>query len=250
MNNKNWNGQIWNGVFNTFKEANGEQDVFEDSIWIGKQVSQAKIAIEQAKNTETISKLALTSDYFLPVVASTIAQPNKTLRIMDFGGGLGTTFLPIKAMLPENQPLDFVVIENETICEWGKILFKDEKQITFLNRIPIDEQFEMIHCGSSFHYVDDWMEYLRLFSIMLPKYLIFVDLPAGDIDTFVTIQNYYGREIPVRFWNLIEFIESVENFGFKLVMKARFNSKYVSHMNCFDEDHRLNYFSQLIFKAI
>lgn len=245
-----WDGQIWSGVFKNFEEAIGDQDVFEDSIWLEKQVYQAKINIEQANSKGTISELAITSEYSLPMVAATIAQPDQKIRILDFGGGLGSSFLPLKAMLPQNQPLDFIVIENDAICEQGKMLFIDEKQITFLNRIPSNEKFDIIHLGSSFHYVDDWIEHLRLFSLMLPKYLIFADLPAGDIDTFITIQNYYDRKIPVRFWNLSEFIDEVNKLGLRLVMKARYYNNYLSYMNSFDSDHRLNYFSQLIFKSV
>jgi putative methyltransferase (TIGR04325 family) len=248
MGSRKWDGQIWVGVFKTFEDAMGEQDVFEGSIWLEKQISQAKFTIEQSHSKETISKLALTSEYSLPVIAATIAHPDQTLRILDFGGGLGTSFLPLKAMLTENQPLDFIVIENEAICKEGESLFKDEKQITFFNRIPGDEKFDIIHAGSSFHYVDDWIEHLRLFSQMDPKYLIFADLPAGDIDTFITIQNYNDRKIPVRFWNLCEFIDEVEKLGFRLIMRARYHSNYLNYMNSFDQDHRLTHFSQMVFK--
>ena len=78
--------------------------------------------------------------------------------------------------------------------------------------------------------------------------MVFSDLPAGDINSFVTIQNQYGDKTPVRFWNLQEFINVVESLGYRLVFKSRFINDYIDAMKYFDEAYRLKYFSQLIFK--
>ena len=249
MNNNEWNGEIWKGVYKTFADACGDEDVFEGNVWLEKQITQVNNFLEQMKIPGTISQAALTSEYALPIVAATMVQSNCTIRILDFGGGIATSFLPLIALLPEDQSLEFVVVENETICKVGNKLFKEEKRLKFSTTIPVDNKFDIIHAGSSFHYVDDWIALLNLFARIRPHYLIFADLPAGDIDTFVTIQNYYGRKIPVRFWNIKEFIVRVEKLGFKLLMKSRYHSEYLNYMKNFDQDHRLNYFSQLIFKS-
>lgn len=248
ISSEQWDGQIWSGVYNTFAEAAGEEGVFEDSVWLKKQVAQATYAIEQNRLSGTISEIAQTTDYALPVVAAAIAQPHQTLKILDFGGGMASSFFPFVAMLPADQDLQFVVVENKSLCDEGKNLFRNEKRLSFRTEIPVDEKFDIIHAGSSFHYVDDWIALLRLFAHLRPHYIIFADLPAGDIDTFVTIQNYYGRKIPVRFWNLIEFIGRVAELGFRLVMRSRYHSDYLAAMDGFDQEHRLNHFSQLVFR--
>jgi len=248
-NGKEWDGQIWSGVYNTFAEAGGDDGVFEDTKWLKKQTVEANHALERSRSAGAMPEIAQTTDYALPVVAAVIAQPHQTLKILDFGGGMASSFLPLVAMLPTNQALKFVVVENKALSDEGEKLFKNEKRLYFCTEIPIDEKFHVIHAGSSFHYVADWIALLRLFAQMRPQYLIFADLPAGDIDTFVTIQNYYGKKIPVRFWNLVEFIRRVEELDFKLVMKARYYSYYIAAMDGFDQKHRLNYFTQLIFKG-
>ena len=248
MSVNQWEGKIWDGIFEDFDQTKGEGDVFQGSVWLEKQINHAQLAIDQTLSEETISKLAITAEYALPVIAAAIANPKKKLRILDFGGGLGSSFLPLKAMLPVNQPLDFFVVENETMCEEGKILFKNEEQLTFIDHLPAGKEFDIIHAGSSFHYVDDWIGQLQQFVKMSPQYIIFADLPAGDIKTFVTIQNYYGRKVPVRFWNIGEFIAAMENLGYELAMRSRNSSNYINSMDNFDPEHRLNYFSQLIFK--
>lgn len=248
ISSKQWDDRIWGGVYGTFAEASEEEGVFEDSVWVKKQVARLTYATEQNRLSGTISEIAQTTDYALPIVATAIAQSHQTLTILDFGGGLANSFFPLVAMLPVDQGLQFVVVENKSICDEGKNLFRNEKRLSFRTELPGDEKFDIIHAGSSFHYVDDWIALLLLFAGLRPQYMIFADLPAGDIETFVTIQNYYGRKIPVRFWNLVEFIGRVEELGFRLVMRARYHSNYLPVMSVFDQEHRLNHFSQLVFR--
>jgi putative methyltransferase (TIGR04325 family) len=244
-----WNGEIWQGVYLNFVETGGDPNVHEGQVWIEKQVGQAKATIGKYETDATISPVGLTTDYALSYIAATVAKEGKPLKIIDFGGGLGVSFLPLKSVLPDNQPLEFCVVEGKLICEQGKKLFENYAEISFTEQMPSTECVDIIHAGSSMHYVDDWIELLKQFSQYTPKFLIFADLPAGDIETFVTTQNYYDKQIPVRFWNIQQFINAVEDLGYRLIMKSRFHSKYISHMRNFDRLHRLNYFAQIIFES-
>ena len=82
-----------------------------------------------------------------------------------------------------------------------KILLSKYENLNF-NSSLIDENVDIIFCGSSFHYVKDWKEGLRQFSQRNPKIMIFSDIPAGDNEQFVTAQKYYDNRIPVRFFNI------------------------------------------------
>jgi len=248
MNDINWNKKIWSGVFTSFADAAGNKGFLNSVTWLDKQVVQATKAFEKLKSTNVISSLAVTCEYVLPAVAaSMIDKTNKTLRILDFGGGLASSYLPLIAMLPVDVNLDFVVIENKEICDAGNKLFESDHRISFLTDLPSNKSFNIVHAGSSMHYIDDWYSLLEIFSELKPDKLIFADLPAGDIDSFVTTQYYYGRKIPVRFWNINEFIEKVEKLGFRMVMKSRYSSNYLEALKDFDLKHRLNYFSQIVF---
>lgn len=243
-----WNGKIWDGVYQNFEEAGADKGVFDGSLWIDKQVASAKASIENFNSDELINPLGMTTDYALPFVSATISEREKPLKIIDFGGGLGASFLPLKAMLPLGQSLEFVVIEGRAICEQGRVLFDNFSEISFIEQMPPASSVDIINAGSSMHYVDDWIGLLKRFGEYAPKYMIFSDLPAANIDTFVTVQNYRGKKIPVRFWNLVEFVQAVESLGYRLVMKSRFRNEYLAYMERFDMKYRLNFFSQLVFQ--
>lgn len=245
-------GKIWDGIYKNFAEANDHQidirtEVWDNSIWMKKQLSQQNESIHKLNTGKIISELAVTKEYCLPLILSTMYEKFSEIRVLDFGGGLGSTYLPLISMLPEDFNFKFTIVENEALCESGNELFKDDKKIQFSAHMPLNEKFDIVHLGSSMQYVENWQELINDFYKMKPRYLIFADLPAGDIETFVTNQNFNGTKIPVRFWNVAEFISETEKFGFKLLMKSRYHSNYLSAMKFFPEKYQLNYFSQLIF---
>jgi len=251
MSDKNWNGVIWEGVYQSFEESLGEKGVFYDSIWINKQTEQLKekLALLEREKSIGISSLAQSNDYYLSsILATQYESHEKTVSVLDFGGGLAGTYLDAINVLPKGMSLRYVIVENEKICEIGSELFKENGQLEFSSQLPIEDHFDTIHAGSSIHYVDDWLGLLKSFCGYQPKYLIFVDLPAGDIETFVAIQNYYGKKIPVWFWNLDEFINEVNALGYNLIAKYRYANEYVKTMCGYDKNHKLSHFSQLIFR--
>lgn len=243
---------IWSGVYSSFLDVKGDEGLSESENWVDTQLTQMSGALERLNTTESIPELAQTQDYVLfSFVASMLAHRNNfPVRILDFGGGLASTYLPLIAMLPDGAIIEYVIVENAEICEEGNKLFVSDKRIIFRTDIPESEKFDIVHAGSSMHYIDDWIGCLKILSSLEAAYLIFADLPAGDIETFVTTQHYYGRKIPVRFWNVNEFISSVQQFGYKLVIKSRFKGDYLSAMHLFDEKHRLKYFSPIGFQLI
>ncbi len=260
MNNKKWNGKIWEGVYANFNEAPGESDVFDMSNWLIKQKNQLnkRINLKNFEKNVEISSFSESRDYCLPLIVA-MESNEKSISVLDFGGGLVGTYLETLASIPYKEDnIEFLIIEKPEICKIGREIFGNDHQINFSTSLPTYKtEIDIIHLGSSLQYIDDWIGLLSDLSKFKAKYMIFADLPAADIDSFVTIQNYYGNKIPVRFWNLSEFISSIENFGYKLIFKTRYikdspkkhgASDIDSIKRCFDCNHRLGYFSQLVFR--
>lgn len=244
--------RIWEGVYSSFSQVWSERDAFAGEIWSDKQLARARALLDAA--AAGISTPALvTSEYALPIVAALAGSPGRPLRILDFGGGLGVSYVPLTRMLPAASQLQFVVVENASICRHGAELFAADPTITFVTDVPRDQAFDIAHAGSSFHYVDDWRGMLRSFCDTGAQYLLFADLPAGDIETFVTAQLFHGDRIPVRFWNIGEFIHAVESLEFELVMKAPFAGRYLAPGALlptahFPKGHQLASCCQLVFR--
>lgn len=247
--------KIWEGVYESFTDVNGDQAIFESDRWLEKVSERALKSIALLAENAIISPVAVTHDYALPFVAALVAQTNKTLRILDFGGGLGDSFFPLVKMLPLDQPIQFTVVETHAVCNTGRELFRNDTRISFQEHIPAHgTSYDIIHCGSSIHYVKDWQWTLDCLVQVDPKFLCFGDLPASENRTFVTTQFFHGRLIPVNFFNREEFITSVKKHGFELIFQARYegqnNETYMSALNHFNPLERLNYFCQLVFRRV
>jgi putative methyltransferase (TIGR04325 family) len=259
MSNNEWNGKIWEGVYNSFEEAPGEKGVFNMSFWLDKQKNQLdkKLDLVNTEKKVEISSLAESREYYLPIIIG-IESCKKSIKVLDLGGGLASSYLETLSALPNQENVEFLIVENPSICKMGNEIFSEDSKIKFHVKLPLyDANIDIIHLGSSLQYMEEWEKILIDLSKYKAKYLIFADLPAADIDTFVTIQNYYGNRIPVRFWNLKEFITVVENLGYQLAFKARYIKdnpiKHGTHdidsiKICFDNNYRLDYFSQLVFR--
>ena len=111
--------RIWEGVFDSFAEAGGEETVFEGDVWLNKINARARAALASSESECAIPPVAETRDYALPYVAALVARPGQALRILDFGGGMATSYLPLVEMLPPDQPLQYVIVENEAVCRAG-----------------------------------------------------------------------------------------------------------------------------------
>lgn len=246
--------KIWDGVFGSFAEADADKAIFDGDVWLDKVRATAREAIAASKGETEIPSIAETANYALPFVAATAAHRDRTLRILDFGGGLAASYFPLVAMLPSDQPLEYVIVENDGVCQEGDKLLATDRRISFRTDLPEPgTRYDIVHCGSSLHYVEDWRQMLRQLVAYQPAYLLFADLPAADNCSFVTTQAYYGRRIAVHFWNLREFIAAIQEIGYDLLLKARYRGRFLGPTAAmptehFDSVRRLTYCSQLIFR--
>jgi hypothetical protein len=93
---------------------------------------------------------------------------------------------------------------------------------------------------------------LEKFASYEPRLIMLSGLNAGDIETFVTYQNYYGSKIPVWFWNVREIIGALRNLDYNLIYKSLLESSYLGKvqplpMGNFPPEYRLKRKCNLIF---
>lgn len=245
---------IWEGIYDEWEDAPVIEGAFDSSKWLDDQVAIARRElVDSEKNRGSIPANAKSRDYILPTVVA-MARPVKgDLKVLDFGGGLASSYLPVIASLPDGNAIEFHVVERQGVCEKGREVFPDNMKLFFHAELPSEGHFDVIHAGRSFQYVDDWPELLRQFAGLTPGYLVLAGALAGDIKPFVTMQNYYGYKIRVRFLNLGELIREAESLGFRLISKTLHLSKRLGKegplpMDNFPESHRLEHPCQLLFE--
>ncbi|GMQ82799.1 MAG: hypothetical protein BMS9Abin05_2261 [Rhodothermia bacterium] len=245
---------IWDGIYETFAQSSGDENVFESTIWIKKISERAKESLRAMRAESAVPAVAVNRSYILPVIGALVQARRGKLSVLDFGGGLGASYLPTIAGMPAEANVEFHVVEGEAVVKEGRKLFEDYPQLHFYSELPsLDEPIDIVHAGSALHYVEEWKSMLGALVHYAPRYLIFADLPAGNIKTFVTIQNFHGRKIPVWFWDIAEFTSAVEGLGFRYIYRCRCVETGVKAgqqlpMSNFPERYRLDYTCQLLFE--
>lgn len=212
---------VWEGIYTNFTGGSAVGEGFSGVEWVKRSRQKALVMLETCRSRSTIKPLPNLHASWLLGLAGLIAAQKKRVSILDFGGGLGFSYMPVATALPEAHSLSYVVVDTVPVCEEGNRLFADDPKIRFSPSLPehVDD-LDILHLGSTLHYIEDWQGLLRRIEGLTPQYLSLVDLPAGDIPTFATRQHYYGSLIPCWFFNLNEIKTKVSSLGFTLAAQA------------------------------
>jgi putative methyltransferase (TIGR04325 family) len=244
---------IWEGVYREWGEAPLVGDAFNDAKWLADQAAHTGAEIAGLAE-DGIAACAISRDYVLPLVAALTMQDGRAPRILDFGGGMASSYPLVMGAVPGSEAIEFHVLESCGICQRAQAEFAGHNNLFFHTELPpVGMDFDIVHAGRSMQYVDDWCGLLRAFADRNAQYIVLAGLLAGDIKPFVTTQNYYGCKIPVRFLNRDELIRAVEDLGYCLVYKSLHFSKRLGKegslpMDNFPPENRLEHPCQLLFR--
>lgn len=236
--------QIWEGIYPSFDAAGGNTGTWCESLWVDRSKEKALRILGGASSS---------CDYCIPSIAAFVQAKKQHIRILEFGGSVGLSVRAIVEALADRDAVEIHIIDNENVCAAGREVFKCDPRVFFHTRIPDGMRFDLAHCGSSIQYVENWSEVVRQLVRSAPDFLVFDDVPAGDIPTFVSLQAYYGKTIPHWFFNLGEFIDTVESVtGYQLRYEARYVGTFLGKhgpfpMQNFPEDHRIENAHNLAF---
>ncbi len=200
---------IWEGVYGSFAEVPSQGDGYECRQGMLRSLDR----LAEARRGRDAGELVVRRDAPLPLIAAMLLAERGALRILDFGGGMGLTFLETLAGIPDASGLEYHVVELPNICDAARQGLAGVDGVVFHETVPRDLAFDVLHFGSSIHYVDDWKGLLASLLANGPRYVVFTDLPAGANPEYCTGQAYYGARIPVRFFNSSEFLRELASLG-------------------------------------
>lgn len=219
---------IWQGVYKHMDEVSVTEDVFDGDLWIKDQIKIVEAAQEKLKNSGTVPDVFGYGKSLLPFLATVVASESKTVKILDFGGGAGLTYVELlSAGNYSNHKLEYTVVEKEGTCEVGRKVFAGDNRINFIDEIPEDVEVDIIHLGSTLQYIRNWDEYLRKLCRCGAKHILFTSFLAGDVETFATAQNYYGSKIACWIFSIDDVIKVLESEGYELSFKTAFIGRYL-----------------------
>lgn len=242
--------KIWEGNFSNFETALKFKrgSGFKSNKWINDQINILNKCIQNIKHKKKISqKHTMRFRSFINIL-NNILKKKKKLNILDIGGGIGIGYLYILQEIKKN--IKYTIIE---IPQFIKKIGKNKiKKIIYKSKID-KKKYDFVNCCSSFQYVKNWRREIKKFSYINSDYIYFADLFAGNIKTFVTLQNYYESKIPHWFLNFEDFNNEMLKYNFRLISKRKMITKRLKinttlPMNNFKKSLRLPYTLNLLYK--
>ena len=133
-------------------------------------------------------------DYSWPVLVGLMwaaAADNGVLRVLDFGGSLGSTFFQYRRFLETLNEVSWNVVEQETFVEIGRE-HVIEPGLAFYDCIAdalACGQPSLVHFGSSLQYLENPREVLEAATHSGARFLLLDRIPVSDLDhDLVTVQ--------------------------------------------------------------
>ncbi len=226
--------KIWEGVYKNFKETGVKNDVFNEEAWVSNSLKKLEKIVRDRSGNYSEN---LNQDALLPLLTASILSTNKKPTVLDFGGGLGISYAQILKSVGKAENVKFFIVEKEAVCKAGSKFFKNNKQVIFLNSLPKIKKIDLIHLRSSLQYMEDWKNVLAKLVEYKPSFFLFIDLFAGNVPTYVTLQNYYGKKIPCQFLNINDVIKEMKKNGFEVLYKAPFPSTFFCKLSDFPQSN-------------
>jgi putative methyltransferase (TIGR04325 family) len=204
----------YSGPYPTWHQA-VEASVGYDSPYVLSKVRAAIVEVLEGRKAyerdgTTFDKLP--KKYTLREKISGIIRPSDT--IVDFGGGLGGTYINNRDVL-YNRFRCFFVIEQESFCTAGSELAQAYRlPITFMHTIEELPQSttDIVILSGVLHCIDSWQEIAQKVNSLQPRHILLDRHPLVNGDTRILVQEndgYYETKVsyPVRMFNSREFLE-------------------------------------------
>ena len=211
----------FSGIYQRFDDVPQIGAAFEDSEWTETAVQSSKWFI--ARNEAGFIPLAVDSENsLLPLLISVLAGADqKPVRVLDFGGGAGISYLAVKYAAPGIRNLEYTVIEHTALCDAGRRLFADDSTIKFINEIPASfDLLDVVIISASLQCVQDYFSVVAKLAALRPRYFLLARLPAGENPTYATAQiNLQGKQHAHWLFNVHEVIKMLQDHDYELLFR-------------------------------
>lgn len=214
----------WKGNYENWREAMSHS-VGYDSSKILDQVKMATLQVKEGRAVfERDSVIFDHIEYSWPLLSSLLwigAQNGGNLKVMDFGGSLGSSYFQNKLFLDKLNNVEWNVVEQENFVDCGRQLIQDER-LRFYNSVEecIQEKGtpDIFVLACTLPYLEDPYQMLSQLKYYGIPYLIIDNTPFNfESRDRLTIQNVppsiYEASYPCWFLNykkIIEFIKPYE----------------------------------------
>lgn len=213
------------GKYATWKAAEKESEKYGaaySSDNILKRVSEATQKVRSGEGVYEQDGIVFyeeNNNYELIAALLLVYSRRKSLKVLDFGGALGSTYFRYRKLL-EPCGCEWTIIEQKHYVEYGK---NHVPEISFLYDVTeYQEEADVILLSSVLGYLDDtYAQFQRLLEQKV-EYVIIDELAfSPDDEETVMLQHVpariYNAVYPVRILSLTGFRRFIENNGYEIV---------------------------------
>lgn len=167
---------------------------------------------------------------------------------------MGFSYLSFIQSCRQATNYEYHIIESTELCKAGEEILSGYNNLFFHPDVQglAFEKADIIYMNSVLQYIADWKSLLAYLLGLKPKVFLMDDVPAGDIPTFATTQNYYESKLPYWFFNVSEIITFFESYDYPLEYKSKFFGTILGKiqetlMNNFPSQYQLDHPCTLLF---
>lgn len=183
----------------------------------------------------------------LALLSGTVASRTGHVRIVDFGGGVGSGFVQVTTALPPATVIDYAVVDAPTMCHAGQSLFANDPRIKFVTAMAsIRGAVDIVYANSVLQYVDGYAAALKELASLNAPHVLLARLAAGSGPTFATRQvNVPQQILPYWFLNFDEVVAIMASAGYALTCDTLLERAY--DQRDLPETHRIERFRNALF---
>jgi putative methyltransferase (TIGR04325 family) len=205
---------VWTGVYARYEDVPVSGPGFEGATWTAITRTHTERALAELRRG---TSLRATGDRaLLPELATEVLAARGAVRIVDFGGGMGIGYIDVRARSGP-ATVEYVVVETEAVCAAGRSLFAGDSAIRFVTSLnEVAPGADIVYVSSALQYVHEPIELLRRLAALGARYVLLVNVSAGDIPTYATAQrNVPGSVIAYWFLAAGEISDTLRAVGYE-----------------------------------
>ncbi len=139
----------------------------------------------------------------------------RTLRILDYGGGLGYYYCVARAVLP-GVAIEYHCKEVPAMVREGRRL--NPGVIWHEDDSCLDEAYDLVMFGSSLQYLRQWRQQVKLAARATTRYAYFADTPiVTGVPGFLALQRLRGAAMPYQVLNKADLLAALADAGLCLL---------------------------------
>jgi putative methyltransferase (TIGR04325 family) len=242
-------GYVWQGIYPRLREVPARGSGFSGEKWLAMCERYLESVRTRGQSGSTIPGEVAGRHVLLPLVVACIRGAER-IRVLDFGGGLAIDYVLLAQATGGSADAEFHIVESPALVDAGARLFASDRRVNFHAQLPASlDGLDLLHISTALQYVDDYPGLLASLIAYRPRFVLMVDLPAGDVPTFATAQvNVRGSVIPAWFFNAREIIALVESAGYRMTFKAASEQRF--DLGNFPVSHQLSRACHLLFARV